>query len=97
MAVVYPALALGLALGSWIFATTLYSAVFDAAMARHGVAPGGACVWADCYVLSVIVSAACCVLGAVCSILMALITRQRYRTLLAAISKRTQATALSSD
>ena len=102
LAVVYPAFSMGLALGSWAFATSLYSAVFDAALARHGVAPGGACTWSDCYALSAIVSAACCVLGAACSVLIALMTRQRYRTMLAAISKRTQtstmrAVLLSSD
>lgn len=75
--IMYPTLAMALAFGSWLFATKLYAAVYDAALKRHR--GGTVCVGRDCFYTSVLVSAIACIVAVVFSVALGFVTRVRYR------------------
>ena len=94
MPVVYSTLSCALALGSWLYATSLYSSVYAAALRRHP-APDGVCVGTDCFAASALVAAASCGVGIFLSAALGLYTRARYRSLSAGRRRAAAANARS--
>ena len=60
---------------------SLFAAVYERGKAAHAVPHDDDCLYADCFALSYLISAAGCLAAAVCSIELARRTRPRYRHL----------------
>ena len=62
-------------------ATYLFSAVYEHGKASHGLSHTDDCRASDCFSLTYIVCAICCLAGAACTLDLARRTRHRYRVL----------------
>jgi hypothetical protein len=82
LAEIYSAIALGLSIGSFTLATKVAGAMYDGALARHGISKherDPLCPFADCYSYTCAICAAASLLALLLSLAAAWKTRGRYQ------------------